>query len=192
MNEKKLCVWQHKTEKGIYLVRNRECIGGSTAQHFFRVTDDFSEAVRNFLQCDDMEFEQYLRIPYSCGHKVDDTVPFVKQFDAEIDGYKGMLRKEVRYSLKDFEKVVLWKPKVDKRKRIKPCPFCGKQPTLQKVPLDRQGYSGCYEYVVECENPECMCRVKLSKNNTIYYHDDEAKMNAMIAWNRRTGSSEGA
>ena len=110
MNEKELCVWQHKTEKGVYLIRNRGCVGGSTAEHFFSVTNDFREAVWNVLKCDDMEFEKYLKIPYSWGNKVDDTMPFVKKLDAEIDGYKGTLKKEVRYRLKDFEKVVLWKP----------------------------------------------------------------------------------
>lgn len=114
MNEKELCVWKHNTEKGIYLVRKRNCCGGSTAEHFFGLTDDFMEAVRNFIQCDDMEFERYLKIPYSWGHKVDDTVPFVKKLNAEIDGYKGTLKKEVRYPLKDFEKVVLWKPEMGK------------------------------------------------------------------------------
>lgn len=68
---------------------------------------------------------------------------------------------------------------------LKSCPFCGEQPVLQKVPLDKQGYFGCFQYIIECENPECGCQVKLLKNDTVYHSDKEAKMNAMTAWNRR-------
>lgn len=75
---------------------------------------------------------------------------------------------------------------------IRPCPFCGEIPFLEKVPLwsehngSTHGYSGCYEYVVKCYNPECQCRVYLGKNDTVYSTDAEARQNAIKAWNRRS------
>lgn len=110
MNERELYVWRHKTEKGVYLVRNRSCCGGSTAEHFFSLTDDFDSALRNSLACYDKEYEKYIKIPYSFRSDVDDTMPFTKKMGVEIDGYKGTVTKTVRYRLKDFEKIVLWRP----------------------------------------------------------------------------------
>ena len=70
---------------------------------------------------------------------------------------------------------------------IKPCPFCGEVPYLEKIPLwnGSHGYHGCYEYDIHCRNPECGCRVNLGKNDTIYNSDGEARLNAVHAWNRR-------
>ena len=74
---------------------------------------------------------------------------------------------------------------------LKNCPFCGKLVYLEKLPLWREqggsthGYYGCYEYVIQCNNPECRCKVALPENDTIYNTDDEAINNAVTAWNRR-------
>lgn len=74
---------------------------------------------------------------------------------------------------------------------IKPCPFCGEIPYLERVPLWRNyggsthGYFGCYEYVIKCNNLQCGCSVKLGRNDTIYNKDEEARQNAINAWNRR-------
>ena len=73
---------------------------------------------------------------------------------------------------------------------IKPCPFCGNDVYLTKLPLWRtyndsttDGYCNSYEYDIHCE--ECGCRVNLKGNDTIYRSDEEAKQNAINAWNRR-------
>lgn len=72
---------------------------------------------------------------------------------------------------------------------IKPCPFCGTIPFLEKKPLWRthggstHGYYGSYEYDIHCD--ECGCRVPLCGNDTIYRTDKEAQQNALNAWNRR-------
>lgn len=74
---------------------------------------------------------------------------------------------------------------------IKPCPFCGEVPYLERSPLwstyngSTHGYYGCYEYVIKCHNPKCGCSVKLGDNTTIYHEDDVARFNAIDAWNRR-------
>lgn len=75
---------------------------------------------------------------------------------------------------------------------LKPCPFCGEIPFLEKVPLWRigaggttHGYFGCFEYIVKCNNPKCRCTINLGKNNTIYNSDEDAKKNAITAWNKR-------
>lgn len=75
---------------------------------------------------------------------------------------------------------------------IKPCPFCGEIPYLERKPLwtthtggITHGFYGCYEYEIRCHNPECGCSVKLGSNDTIYNKDDVARQNAIDAWNRR-------
>lgn len=75
---------------------------------------------------------------------------------------------------------------------LKSCPFCGETPRIQILPMWKgsHGYSGCYEYVIECENSECRCRVKLDKNDTIYRSAEEALNNAVEAWNRRSDDDE--
>lgn len=79
---------------------------------------------------------------------------------------------------------------------IKPCPFCGKGVYLEKKPLWRQcggsthGYFGSYEFIIECSNPECGCRVNLGANDTVYRSEEEAKKNAIEAWNRRAKGGE--
>ena len=80
---------------------------------------------------------------------------------------------------------------------LKPCPFCGDVPILERTPLWSQGpygstheYYGCYEYDVRCHNPSCRCSVLLPKSDTIYNTDEEAKQNAIDAWNRRFGEEE--
>ena len=73
---------------------------------------------------------------------------------------------------------------------LKPCPFCGELPHIEKRPLwqtyrdgHTRGYYGCYEYDIHCE--KCGCRVNLGGNDTVYRSHDEAKENAIEAWNRR-------
>lgn len=72
---------------------------------------------------------------------------------------------------------------------LKPCPFCGSEVHLKTRPLWRpggHGYYGCYEYIIQCDNIECGCRLaNLGKNNTIYSTPEEAAKNATEAWNRR-------
>ena len=73
---------------------------------------------------------------------------------------------------------------------LKPCPFCGEIPCIEKKPLWKtyyngitHGYFGCFEYDICCN--KCGCNVTLGGNDTIYRTDEEAKKNATEAWNRR-------
>ena len=81
-------------------------------------------------------------------------------------------------------------------KRLKPCPFCGQPVYIQKNPLwtesygSTRGYYNCYEYVIQCNNPDCRCTVSLPRNDTIYNSDEEAINNAVAAWNRRAENNE--
>lgn len=77
--------------------------------------------------------------------------------------------------------------------KLKPCPFCGSEVFVNKVPLwssyngTTHGYFGCYEFDIHCPNPECGCHIRLDKNNTIYRNEEKARANAMKAWNSRAG-----
>ena len=73
---------------------------------------------------------------------------------------------------------------------LKPCPFCGEIPYIERKPLwhtcsdgTTTGYRGCFEYDIYCH--ECGCKIPLKGNDTIYHTDKEAKQNAIEAWNRR-------
>lgn len=41
-----------------------------------------------------------------------------------------------------------------------------------------------------CKRIECGCSVKLPKSDTVYNKDEEARQNAINAWNRRAGNEE--
>lgn len=74
---------------------------------------------------------------------------------------------------------------------LKPCPFCGEDVYLDRVPLWQSyngithGYYGEYEFDVHCRNPKCGCKIKLAQNDTVYRDEEEARLNAIRAWNRR-------
>ena len=73
---------------------------------------------------------------------------------------------------------------------LKPCPFCGEIPYLEKIPMwhtyhngTTHGYKGCYRYDIECH--KCGCNIRISNNDTIYRAEIEAKQAAIDAWNTR-------
>ncbi len=70
--------------------------------------------------------------------------------------------------------------------QLKPCPFCGNIPYIEKIPLwhGSHGYYGCFKFDIHCD--KCGCTVNLGKNNTIYTDEKQALNNAINAWNRRT------
>lgn len=78
---------------------------------------------------------------------------------------------------------------------LKQCPFCGEFPYIEKKPLWKtysggitHGYYGCFEYDIRCH--KCGCNVPLGGNDTVYRTDEEAKKNAIEAWNRRGGEED--
>ena len=73
---------------------------------------------------------------------------------------------------------------------LKPCPFCGEIPYIEKKPLWRtyhdgttHGYRGSFEYDIRCH--KCGCSIPLPNNDNVYHKYDEAKQNAINAWNKR-------
>lgn len=69
--------------------------------------------------------------------------------------------------------------------KLLPCPFCGTEVKLKKIPLwhGSQGYHDCYEFKVRCE--KCGCTLTYSQNDTIYRSEKKAIKNVVDAWNRR-------
>ncbi len=70
---------------------------------------------------------------------------------------------------------------------LKPCPCGCRDVELKKYPLwnGTHGYYGCYEFKIKCNNPKCGWFLKVSKNDTIYRSEEEAKENVINAWNKR-------
>ena len=70
---------------------------------------------------------------------------------------------------------------------LKPCPFCGTIPVIEKRLLcdGTKVNPPCYEYDIHCINHNCGCSIYLERNYTINRSDEEAKANAIKAWNTR-------
>ena len=69
---------------------------------------------------------------------------------------------------------------------LKSCPFCGNKVEVEKIPMwygNGHGYYGCYEFKIKCKN--CGCTVDQPQNDSIYRSEEEARGNAIKAWNRR-------
>lgn len=69
---------------------------------------------------------------------------------------------------------------------LKPCPFCGNKVEVEKIPLwygNGRGYYGCYEFKIRCKS--CGCTVDQPENDSVYRSEEEARGNAIKAWNRR-------
>lgn len=104
------------------------------------------------------------------------------------------------------QKMMLYKPRtyakngeelVEPPERLKPCPFCGGEPVMFKV---RGGY-GCPGMQIRCIDCQTKGRVMVydcvvwrseehepgAKMEFRPYHEDEAKRDACIRWNRRSG-----
>lgn len=64
---------------------------------------------------------------------------------------------------------------------FKPCPFCGTEVKMLKIPI--HGYSGCFYFEVRC--PKCGCSVEYTHNDTIYRTEEEAIANVTKSWNER-------
>ena len=75
-----------------------------------------------------------------------------------------------------------------------PCPFCGEIPYIERKPLWKEyggsahGYYGCFEYDIRCH--KCGCNIPLGGNDTVYRKDEEARQNAIKAWNTRAPKKE--
>ena len=70
---------------------------------------------------------------------------------------------------------------------IKPCPFCGHEVYMDKIPLwnGSHGYHGCYEFKIRCKNIDCGCRFDFWENDTVYRDEETAIYNVIEQWNRR-------
>lgn len=75
--------------------------------------------------------------------------------------------------------------KLEMNTKLKPCPFCGTEVKMMRIPLwnGSHGYKDCYDFKVTCE--KCGCTLNYTKTNTIYRTEEEAINNAANAWNER-------
>ena len=116
--------------------------------------------------------------PYCYGHEHKSIVPF-DQLSKETQDRDIKYMEAIHKVARELKEETL---------ELKPCPFCGRKVELKKELLWTKndcGYKDCYEYVIECDNPECGCKINLPKNDTVYHADNIAMNNAIKAWNRR-------
>lgn len=91
--------YRHKEYKDLFLKRNC-CCGGGEETEFYDVTRDLLEAIRNLEQNKEDFLNWFHRFP-----KTKTKVTLYKE--AEFDGFKGKLTKQVWLYVKDFELVTL-------------------------------------------------------------------------------------
>lgn len=106
-NEKiTLRFYRHKEEKGVYLIRNWGVCGGGADTNFYEITTDLLEAINSVEKekIMDSKFESWMNSFESEGGLY---IKHVKHMQAEIEGYTGTLKKEMKLYVRDFEKVVL-------------------------------------------------------------------------------------
>ena len=87
-----------------------------------------------------------------------------------------------------------------KRRSLLPCPWCQSVASLTQTPLwqeyeyngrkETHGYTGNYEYYVQCSNIECLAIAPGGKIDDIYRAPEDAMRIAKEIWNRRATCSD--
>ena len=70
----------------------------------------------------------------------------------------------------------------------KPCPWCGGHASMHADSLEKEngrGYKGKFEYYIQCN--VCGAKAPNGLSYDIYIASDEAKYEAIKAWNKRYG-----
>ena len=78
----------------------------------------------------------------------------------------------------------------DNSTELKPCPFCGSEVKIKRLPLWHEypngatrGYKDCYELEITC--PKCGCSTYRTKADTVNLTEDMAKNIIIKNWNER-------
>jgi Lar family restriction alleviation protein len=73
---------------------------------------------------------------------------------------------------------------IDIEDRVKPCPFCGYKPELKT--LNMVTADGKYKiFTIRCRL--CGCTIDFTRNNTLYWSEEQALENVISRWNDRKG-----
>lgn len=102
---KQIALYQHKTQKGYYLVRDRHIFGGNDGTAFYRVTKDFVEALTSYQYFEDDFLDWAKRFCDDTGKTIL-KAKIVDTMEADVNGYTGELKKELVLDVEDFEKVI--------------------------------------------------------------------------------------
>lgn len=107
MEDKKieLKLYRHKTYKDIYLIRNWNVCGGCEDTEFFSTTKSIFEAIENCNKRNEKDIE------IECNDKLrwfpNNKTKTILSKEMDFDGYKGILKKEERLPIADFELIKL-------------------------------------------------------------------------------------
>ena len=91
--------YRHKEHKDLFLKRNNTC-GGSEKTQFYDVTRDVHEAIRSYEQ----RGRDFLNWLHTFPNNQTKATLYK---EAEFDGFKGKLSKDVMLNVADFELVTL-------------------------------------------------------------------------------------
>lgn len=91
-------IYRHIYHKDIYLARNWNIVGGSETTEFYYATKDIIKAIDNANRT---EFLSWTRSFPHLVAKIKDSK------EVDIDGYKGVLIKELSFPVVEFECVTL-------------------------------------------------------------------------------------
>ena len=110
MSNEKLSVklYRHKTYRDLYLIRTNLC-GGNKNSAFYETTKNLREAIDSVLYYKekDTSFEKWIDWFTDDYGVTELKVKTILTKEAEFDGYKGVLEKEVVLPVSEFELVEL-------------------------------------------------------------------------------------
>lgn len=100
-----LKLYRHKDEKNIYLARNWSYCGGNEHTPFYYATRDIITAIRSAN--DEEPFERWFTSFCDERGTTKLKARMIDKKSTEIDGYIGVLEKQLSFNVADFECVML-------------------------------------------------------------------------------------
>lgn len=95
----KICLYRHKYFKDIYLARNWNYCGGTKDTPFYFATKDIVRAINDAY---DPKFRDWMnRFEESL------TAKFTDKKEVDIEGYCGVIKKELKFPIEEFVLVEL-------------------------------------------------------------------------------------
>ena len=103
MEKLSIRVYRHKEYKNVYLMRNWNYCGGGPDTEFYAATTDLKDAINSVMRGNEHNlFEDWFNAFDGKLYAL-----YTDKKEMEFDGYSGVLTKEIKLYVKDFEKVVL-------------------------------------------------------------------------------------
>lgn len=99
MDKIKVCLYRHKYFEDLFLARNWNYCGGNKDTPFYFATQD---VVRAISDAQNPKFREWMN-----SFEGNLTVKFTDKKEVDIDGYRGVVEKELKFPIEEFVLVEL-------------------------------------------------------------------------------------